>query len=251
MKNIKIAGIAALAASLLVGCANNPQGETNGASYVESSTSSVESSSSSSESSSSSTVESSVDMGDGNTDDIAVIVTDNQDIIKSNQLSQGDSSSNSDTSTDVSTSEPTMSEPTSSISSSSEPTSSSSNSTPNTSKPTSSSSQPTTSKPTSSSSSSGGNTSTHTSPYWNPDAPGNKPGPYGGYYDANGALHCKDADMPRDSYGAPVKSFWTEDGRHILTKAEKEAYDAETERIDNGGLPDTSGLDWSEWGFKF
>lgn len=59
MKNIKIAGIAALAAGLLVGCANNTTGEANGVSYVESGTSSVESSISSTTSSSSSSVESS------------------------------------------------------------------------------------------------------------------------------------------------------------------------------------------------
>lgn len=196
-----------------------------------------------------------VDMGDGNTDDIAVIITDNQDIIKSSSTAAPDSDTSSSEPTSD-THEPTTSEPTSdtheptssSGDNTSKPTSSSSSSsTSNTSKPTSSSSQPTTSKPTSSSSSSGGNTSTPASPYWNPDAPGNTPGPYGGYYDANGALHCKDADMPRDSYGAPVKSFYTEDGRYIMTKAEKDAARAEEERIAEGGLPNTSGIDLSDW----
>lgn len=150
---------------------------------------------------------SSVDMGDGSTEDIAVIVTDNQDILKSSQSSDTtDGSSNSDTSSDTSDTSDTH-EPTS------EPTSSSSGSTggntskpdTSTSKPTSDTSTPTTSKPTSSSSQP--NTSTPTSSTWNPNAEGNTPGPYGGYYDANGAFHCKDADMPRDSYGAPRQIF--------------------------------------------
>ena len=53
--------------------------------------------------------------------------------------------------------------------------------------------------------------------------------------------------MPRDSYGVPVQSFYREDGAYIATKAEKEAYDAETKRIDQGGSPDLSGIDWSQW----
>lgn len=191
---------------------------------------------------------SSVDMGDGSTEDIAVIVTDNQDILKSNSTSTPDTSepTSSDTSdTSDSTSTPDTHEPTSSSGdNTSKPTSSSSG---ETSKP--STSTPTTSKPTSSSSQP--NTSTPVTSTWNPDAEGNKPGPYGGYYDANGALHCKDADMPRDSYGAPVKSFYREDGMYIMTKAEKEAYDAETQRLWQGGVPDTSGLDGSKWGFEF
>ena len=243
MRNIKIVGIAALAAVLLVGCANNPQGET--------SSSSVETSSSSAESSSSSSVESSVDMGDGSTDDIAVIVTDNQDILKSNQSSQGDSSSNSDTSTDVSTSESTTSQPTSSSSNSGTTSSSSSNSKPTgeTSKPTtsSSSSNSNTSKPTSSSTQTGGNTS----PYWNPDAPGNKPGPYGGYYDASCKLHAIEANVPLDSYGYPVVTFYAEDGSLTMTKADKEAYDAETQRIWQGGHADESDANWSQFGWDW
>lgn len=151
-----------------------------------------------------------VDMGDGSTESIAVIVTDNQDILKSSSTStpntsEPTSSDTSDTSDSTSTSD--THEPTS------EPTSSSSGSTggntskpdTSTSKPTSDTSTPTTSKPTSSSSQP--NTSTPTSSTWNPNAEGNTPGPYGGYYDANGAFHCKDADMPRDSYGAPRQIF--------------------------------------------
>lgn len=186
----------------------------------------------------------SVDMGDGNTDDIAVIITDNQDIIKSNQSSQGDSSSNSEpdtheptssssSSSDTSkpTSKPTTSEPTSSSSNSG--TTSSSKPTGETSKPTSSSSQPT-SKP-----SSQPVTST-----WNPDAPGNTPGPYGGYYDANGALHAIAANVPLDSTGAPVVSFWTEYGSYRMTRAENDKAIEEEKRISAGGDPDTSGFDW-------
>lgn len=191
---------------------------------------------------------SSVDMGDGSTEDIAVIVTDNQDILKSNSTSTPDTSepTSSDTSTDVSTSdthEPT-SEPTSSSSGSTGETS-----TPNTSKP--STSTPTTSKPTSSSSSSGGNTSTSTSPYWNPNAPGNKPGPYGGYYDASGTLHVLKANMPKDSEGYPLKSYTDEVGQPRMCKADKEAAQKEEDRLWQGGVPDTSGLDGSKWGFEF
>ena len=143
-----------------------------------------------------------------------------------------------DTSSDASSSEPTSDthEPTS------QPTSSSSNSTPNTSKP--ETSTPTTSKPTSSSSSSGGNTTST----WNPNAEGNKPGKYkDSYIDAAGNLHCKYENMPRDSYGYPVESDYTETGMHVLTKADKEAYDAEERRVAQGGVPDTSGLDLSGW----
>lgn len=219
---------------------------------------------------------SSVDMGDGSTEDIAVIVTDNQDILKSSQSSQGDnstsnttdsSSNSSDTSDTSDTHEPT-SEPTSSSSSSnSKPTGDTSKPETSTSKPTSSSSQPTTSKPTgetskpntskptSSSSSSGGNASTPTSPYWNPDAPGNKPGPYkDSYIDAAGKLHAKADSVPLDSYGYPVESFYTEFGTYRATKAEKEAARAEEERIAEGGgkgAEDAGDYDGSKWGFKF
>ena len=193
---------------------------------------------------------SSVDMGDGSTEDIAVIVTDNQDILKSSQSSDTpDGSSNSDTSSDTSDTSDTH-EPTS------EPTSSSSGSTgetskPNTSKPTGDTSTPTTSKPTGSSSSSGGNTSTPTSPYWNPNAPGNTPGKYGGYYDASGKLHCKKANVPKDSDGYPVVSYEDEYGDGHLTKAEKEAYDAETQRLWQGGDVDIkiTDKDLEEWGW--
>lgn len=176
---------------------------------------------------------SSVDMGDGSTDDIAVIVTDNQDILKSSQSSDTtDGSSNSDASSDTSdtsdTHEPT-SEPTSS--------SSSSNSKPTgeTSKPTTSKPDTSTSKPTGSSSSSGGNTSTPTSPYWNPNAPGNTPGPYGGYYDASGTLHAIKKNVPKDSDGYSVISYTDEYGVGHMTKAEKEAWDDEERRINEGG----------------
>ena len=148
---------------------------------------------------------SSVDMGDGSTESIAVIVTDNQDILKSSSTStpntsEPTSSDTSDTSDSTSTSdthEPT-SEPTSSSSGSTGETSKPSTSTPNTSKPD-------TSKPSTS-------TSTSTSPYWNPDAPGNTPGKYGGYYDASGKLHAIEANVPRDASGYPVVTFEDEYG---------------------------------------
>ena len=194
---------------------------------------------------------SSVDMGNGNTDDIAVIVTDNQDILKSNQSSQGDSSSNSDTSTDVSTSEPT-SEPTSTPSSSSgsgetsKPTSSSSSNS-NTSKPTGDTSSSSSSGGTSSSSSTTSKpSSTPVTSTWNPDAPGNKPGPYGGYYDAAGTLHVKKANMPKDSEGYPLASYTDEVGQPRMSKADKEAYDAETQRIWEGGHG-SGGLTEDQW----
>lgn len=185
---------------------------------------------------------SSVDMGDGSTEDIAVIVTDNQDILRSSSTSTPDTSkpTTSDTSDTSDTHEPT-SEPTSSSSGST----GGNTSTPNTSKPTGETSKPdtSTSKPTSETSKP--NTTTPTSPYWNPDAPGNKPGPYGGYYDANGELHAKADSVPLDSTGAPVVSFWTEYGSHRLTRADKEAYDAEERRVAQGGAPNTSGIDWA------
>lgn len=206
---------------LLAGCGNEKPLDSSVSESVESS---VETSTSSAESSSSSTVESSVDMGDGNTDDIAVIVTDNQDILKEGQNSDTtDSPSNSDTSTDVSTSEPTSSS--SSSSDTSKPTTSKPTS--ETSKPTTSSSSSTTSQPTSSSTS--GNV------------------PYGGYYDANGVLHCQKANVPKDADGYSVISYTDEYGVGHMTKAEKEAAQKEEQRIDNGGVPNTSGLDLSGW----
>ena len=148
MKNIKIAGIAALAAVLLVGCGEQPVNET--------SSSSVESSTRSSSSSSNS----------------------------------------------------------------------------NTSKPTSSSSGGNISSSSSSSSSSSTSYVTApTSKNWNPDAPGNTPGPYGGYYDANGKLHAIKANVPKDSYGYPVVSYEDEYGSGHLTKTEMEAYIEEERRI--------------------
>lgn len=175
MKSIKIAAFAVLAAVLLVGCGEQSVSETSGSS-VESTTSSSSSVESSSEPSSTS----------GGQSSSSSEVADNQEILKSSQSSQGDSST-SDTSIDVSTSEPTP------------------------------------------------DTSTPTSPYWNPDAPGNKPGPYGGYYDANGALHAKADSVPLDSTGAPVVSFWTEYGSYRMTRADKEARDAEIKHINEGG----------------
>lgn len=79
---------------------------------------------------------------------------------------------------------------------------------------------------------------------WTPDAPGNKPGPYGGYYDAGGNLHCKKANMPKDDKGYPLISYYTETGAHSLTYEEMQKYMKETERIDQGGKADTSGMDW-------
>lgn len=208
MKSIKIAAFAVLAAVLLVGCGEQSVSETSGSS-VESTTSSSSSVESSSEPSSTS----------GGQSSSSSKVADNQDILTSNQSSQGDSST-SDTSTDVSTSD--THEPTS------QPTSSSSNS-----KPTGDTSTPTTSKPTSSSSQP--NTSTPTSPYWNPNAEGNTPGKYGGYYDASGKLHAKADSVPLDSYGYPVESFYTEFGTYRATKAENDKAIEDEKRIDNGG----------------
>ena len=83
--------------------------------------------------------------------------------------------------------------------------------------------------------------------YWVPDAPGNTPGPYGGYYDVNGALHCRYENMPRDEHGYPIVSYYTESGAHHLTYEEKQAYDLETQRIDQGGDVDlTGGLTWDD-----
>lgn len=149
-------------------------------------------------------------------------------------------------SSDTSSSEPTSDthEPTS------EPTSSSTPSQPTTSQPTSSSSNSNNSKPTgdtSSSSSSGGTsssssttskptTSTGTTSTWNPDAPGNTPGPYGGYYDASGKLHAINKNVPRDSSGYPVVSFWSEDGSYKMTKADMEKQREIESKIFSGEL---------------
>ena len=208
MKSIKIAAFAVLAAVLLVGCGEQSVSETSGSS-VESTTSSSSSVESSSEPSSTS----------GGQSSSSSEVADNQDILKSNQSSQGDSSTS-----DTSSSEPTSDthEPTS------QPTSSSSNS-----KPTGDTSTPTTSKPTSSSSQP--NTSTPTSPYWNPNAPGNTPGKYkDSYIDVAGNLHCKYENMPRDSYGYPVESYYTETGMYVMTKAESDKADEDARRVLNG-----------------
>ena len=134
------------------------------------------------------------------------------------------------TTSEPSTSEPTTSEPTQSTSASSTPTtptqSTSSSSSPTPSQSTSSSPAPIASTPTP--------TTTDTR-RWNPDAPGNTPGPYGGYYDINGALHCKKANMPKDDKGYPVMSYYDEVGQPRMTYEEDQAYRRETERIFQGG----------------
>ena len=125
------------------------------------------------------------------------------------------------------TPEPITPEPSQSTSSSSSPTptqSTSSTPTPEPSQSTSSSPTPIASSPTP--------TDTRR---WNPDAPGNTPGPYGGYYDINGALHCKKANMPKDDKGYPVMSYYDEVGQPRMTYEEKQAARRETERIDQGG----------------
>lgn len=81
---------------------------------------------------------------------------------------------------------------------------------------------------------------------YKPDAEGNTPGLYGGYYDKNGELHCLEVNMPRDSYGYPVLSYYDEYGSYRMTKAEKEAYDAETQRIWEGGHG-SGGLTEDQW----
>lgn len=55
------------------------------------------------------------------------------------------------------------------------------------------------------------------------------------------------ANMPKDSEGYPLKSYTDEVGQPRMSKADKEAYDAETERIANGGLPNVPEIDWSNW----
>lgn len=69
---------------------------------------------------------------------------------------------------------------------------------------------------------------------WNPNDIGTTPGPYGGYYDAAGKLHCKDANMPRDVYGFPLVSYHDEYGSHALTYPEMEKSKAEERRIAAG-----------------
>lgn len=147
-----------------------------------------------------------------------------------------------------STSEPTQSSSTT-TSSDPEPSQSTSSTTSTSTEPTP---KPT---PTQSSSSSSSFSSQPTSDlpyggrYWNPDAPGNKPGPYGGYYDASGNLHCKMDSMPTDDKGYPLISYTTERGIKCLTYAEKQKAREEEERIWAGGDVDLSGkIDWSEWG---
>lgn len=145
--------------------------------------------------------------------------------------------------------EPTQS---TSSSSSSTPEPIQSSSTTTTPKPTQSSSSSSTPKPipTQSTSSSTFSSQPSTDPitkYWNPDAPGNKPGPYGGYYDASGKLHCKTANMPTDDKGYPVNSYEDEYGDGHLTYAEMQKAKEEERRISAGGDVDLSGFDWSRW----
>lgn len=143
--------------------------------------------------------------------------------------------------------EPTQS---TSSSSSSTPEPIQSSSTTTTPKPTQSSSSSSTPKPipTQSTSSSTFSSQPSTDPItgsWNPNAPGNKPGPYGGYYDASGKLHCKKASMPYDDKGYPVNSYYREDGTYILTYAEKQKAREEERRISAGGQPHYS-LTWDD-----
>ena len=86
--------------------------------------------------------------------------------------------------------------------------------------------------------------------YWVPDAPGNTPGPYGGYYDINGKLHCKADNMPTDEHGAPLISFYTETGTHRLTYEEDLAYRRETERIFQGGDVDYGLTEEEFWNLR-
>lgn len=146
-----------------------------------------------------------------------------------------------------STSEPTQSSTTTSLTPT-QSTSSSSSSTPEPTQSTKPNPKPTPTQSSSSSSSFSSQPSTDPiTKYWNPDAPGNKPGPYGGYYDASGKLHCKTANMPTDDKGYPVNSYEDEYGDGHLTYAEKLAYDEETARIAAGGQPDYGDFDWSRW----
>lgn len=41
--------------------------------------------------------------------------------------------------------------------------------------------------------------------------------------------------MPYDSSGYPVDSYYREDGMYIMNKADKEKWDEDTKRIDQGG----------------
>ena len=53
--------------------------------------------------------------------------------------------------------------------------------------------------------------------------------------------------MPTDEHGAPLISYYDEDGAHILTYAENQKYIEEERRISAGGDVDLSGFDWSRW----
>lgn len=278
MKNIIIVGIAALAAGLLVGCANETQGETSVASYVESS--------SSAESTTSSVESSSVQSSSSST--------------TSSSSSSAESSSSSSTSSEISSSSSVESSEESSSSSSAESKPQSSSST----TPASSSSSsisPTNSKytynpktmfyyytpheeavpgpnntlysPTGHRSegewgyttepgyyddncvfhvgytldfSTGLYSYLHTTDRWNPKAEGNTPGPYGGYYDASGKLHAIKTNIPKDSYGYPVVSYEDEYGDGHLTKAEKEKAQEDERRIAEGNYHPNIGLDWDD-----
>ena len=54
--------------------------------------------------------------------------------------------------------------------------------------------------------------------------------------------------MPYDDKGYPVKSYYREDGMHVLTYEEKQAYDLETERIFQGGhvVDNLTDEEWKE-----
>lgn len=121
--------------------------------------------------------------------------------------------------------------PSSSSTTDPEPTQSSSSSSTSTSKP---DPKPIPTQSTSSSFSSQPSTNPVTRS-WKPNAPGNKPGPYGGYYDASGNLHCKEANMPTDEHGAPLECYYDEYGSHYLTYEEKEKAREEERRIAAGG----------------
>ena len=56
---------------------------------------------------------------------------------------------------------------------------------------------------------------------WNPNAPGNTPGPYDGYYDANGFLHCSADDVPYiKETGYPKVGYYNEYGYYQMTQEE-------------------------------
>jgi len=70
---------------------------------------------------------------------------------------------------------------------------------------------------------------------WTPDAPGCTPGPYGGYYDASGKLHCAKANMPKDDKGYCLISYIDEYGGGHLTYEDMQKYKEIERRISAGG----------------